>query len=99
MDDLISRNEVVYDIDSIKPQSDETWYSFYQKVLKIISSAKTIQPEREKGKWLINSDGYYPYCSNCKNEPTSRVMTDFCDHCGADMRGEQDEQYKGATNT
>ena len=39
-------------------------------------------------RWLINSDGYYPYCSNCKKEPESRIMTNFCPSCGADMRGE-----------
>ena len=37
------------------------------------------------GHWIICSDGYYPYCSRCKEEPTSRKMTKFCDHCGAKM--------------
>ena len=35
--------------------------------------------------WLINPDGYYPYCSNCKNEPKSGTMTKFCPECGAKM--------------
>ena len=39
------------------------------------------------GKWLICSDGYYPYCSECKNEPQGRVMTDYCPNCGAKMDG------------
>ena len=39
-----------------------------------------------RARWEICSDGYYPYCSNCKNEPQGRVMTDFCPYCGADMR-------------
>ena len=42
--------------------------------------------ERKTGRWYINSDGYYPYCSECKNEPKSGLMTDFCPSCGADMR-------------
>ena len=42
----------------------------------------------KQGKWLINCDGYYPYCSNCKSEPTGGIMTDFCPVCGADMRGD-----------
>ena len=37
--------------------------------------------------WIINPDGYYPYCSNCKQEPVSRTMTDFCPNCGAPMKG------------
>lgn len=40
-----------------------------------------------KGHWLINSDGYYPYCSLCKNEPQNRVMTKYCPNCGAKMDG------------
>lgn len=39
-------------------------------------------------KWEINSDGYYPYCSNCMTEPKNGVMSKHCPECGADMRGE-----------
>lgn len=35
--------------------------------------------------WIISSDGYYPYCSNCKNEPDCRRMTKYCPECGAKM--------------
>lgn len=35
--------------------------------------------------WLINPDGYYPYCSNCKSEPKNGVMTKHCPECGAKM--------------
>ena len=38
------------------------------------------------GKWLINSDGYYPYCSQCKYEP--KEMTHYCPNCGAKMNGD-----------
>lgn len=34
-------------------------------------------------KWLINSDGYYPYCSQCKYEP--KEMTRYCPNCGVEM--------------
>lgn len=37
------------------------------------------------GKWLISSDGYYPYCSECGKEPKSREMTKYCAECGAKM--------------
>lgn len=51
---------------------------------------------RERGEWMINCDGYYPYCPKCMREPESGKMTDFCPHCGADMRGmtEQSEAEK-----
>ena len=38
-----------------------------------------------RAKWEICSDGYYPYCTRCKQEPPGRVMTDYCPHCGAFM--------------
>ena len=42
-------------------------------------------------KWLINSDGYYPYCSNCSYEPKTEVIDlcadvgdiHICPNCGA----------------
>lgn len=37
------------------------------------------------GKWLINPDGYYPYCSVCKAEPKHGEMTKHCPECGARM--------------
>lgn len=39
----------------------------------------------KQGHWIISSDGYYPYCSECKSEPKSGEMTDFCPSCGAYM--------------
>ena len=45
--------------------------------------------EVKRGKWEINCDGYYPYCSNCMTEPKSGVMSKYCPECGADMRGDK----------
>lgn len=42
-----------------------------------------------RGRWKICCDGWYPYCSNCHNEPKNGVMSNFCPQCGADMRGEK----------
>lgn len=58
----------------------------------VIKRIKMIETEKKKtdkkvkhGKWLINSDGYYPYCSCCMREPESGTMTDYCPNCGAKM--------------
>ena len=51
----------------------------------------TKETEGLTAKWLINSDGYYPNCSNCSYEPL-REISDFdedlenltvCPNCGA----------------
>lgn len=51
--------------------------------------ANSIEKERNQpvkhGKWIICSDGYYPYCSECRCEPKSREMTKYCAECGAKM--------------
>lgn len=43
------------------------------------------EPHPKQGKWLINPDGYYPYCSECGAEPEGRKMTKFCPECGTPM--------------
>ena len=53
---------------------------------------KLVAMKKRIGQWLINSDGYYPYCSICKNEPQGRIMTDYCPNCGAYMKGKNNEQ-------
>ncbi len=44
--------------------------------------------EVRHGRWIICCDGYYPYCSECRNEPQGREMTNYCPNCGARMDGE-----------
>ena len=41
------------------------------------------------GRWIINSDGYYPQCSECMSEPRGREMTKYCGECGAKMDGDK----------
>ena len=38
-------------------------------------------------KWVISSDGYYPYCPNCHYRPEGELKR-FCANCGMDMKGE-----------
>ena len=52
--------------------------------------AADVQPVKH-GRWIINSDGYYPQCSECMNEPQGRIMTNFCPNCGARMDGDRDD--------
>ena len=78
-EDNITGMGMTYDeMEAYNDGIDEQW--------KKIVNAPTIEPERPKGEWIINSDGYYPYCSECRMEPKSGDMTDFCPNCGADMR-------------
>lgn len=42
-----------------------------------------------KGEWVMDEDGF-PYCNKCGLYPD--FTTDFCPHCGADMRTEGDAE-------
>lgn len=50
---------------------------------------KQVNKSQKHGEWLISSNGYHPYCSECREEPTSSKMTVYCDHCGAIMDGKK----------
>ena len=61
--------------------------------LKAVPSAQT---ERKKGKWVrCDTDGFRNMrkCSECgaRIDIHEEFRSFFCYHCGADMRGEQDE--------
>lgn len=52
---------------------------------------------REKtARWEISSDGYYPYCSHCKQEPPGRELTPFCPLCGYTICGAKTEDNSNA---
>lgn len=39
-----------------------------------------------EAKWEISPDGYYPYCSNCGEEPQDGTnLKPYCANCGAKM--------------
>ena len=50
----------------------------------IIDDEPTIEVQPVKrGKWIVSSDGYYPYCSECGDRP--QKITNYCANCGAKM--------------
>lgn len=96
-DDLISRHEAIDKMMDLYNEDVELYgvpipegFDGHRAV-EAIKEIPPAEPERKHGEWIINSDGYYPYCSVCGQEPDGRVMTNFCPHCGADMRGKADD--------
>ena len=61
-------------------------------------SLPSAQPERPKGEWITDDLSGIIYCSRCGNaapmETTGgrQYKSKFCQTCGADMRGEQDDE-------
>lgn len=50
-------------------------------------NSNTIDITSLNSKWVISSDGYYPYCPNCHYRPEGELKR-FCANCGMDMLGE-----------
>ena len=55
-----------------------------------------VSTEIKVGMWVINPDGWYPYCNQCGYEPerpTSQKdnRTPYCANCGAKMRKEVED--------
>ena len=65
-------------------------YNDYSMVFDTIDNFPTADVAHVRhGHWIINSDGYYPQCSECMSEPRGREMTKYCGECGAKMDGDK----------
>ena len=91
---LISVDELKKGITASIPNNDiilacGRTYIDFSIVRKAIDRASGIgykldsEPEM---RWQINSDGYYPYCPKCGEEPKSGEMTDRCPNCGVKLK-------------
>ena len=70
---------------------DDYAKGFQAALLAVMSiPAADVAPVRH-GHWIINSDGYYPQCSECMSEPRGREMTKYCGECGAKMDGDKND--------
>ena len=62
--------------------------------MNAINDMPTIEPERKKGKWILDNSrlrGNRYTCDQCGYETDSswNPPGNFCPNCGADMRGEE----------
>lgn len=99
MDDLISRQAAIRWIKAEcnpygKPTLD---YETSCRIMEYLDRMPTAQLERKKGKWLDIGD--YCVCNQCGHTEQQfdgiqqiPLHTPFCAICGADMRGEQDDE-------
>ena len=95
MRDLIDRQAAIEAIDAVFPV-DPTMSEYVRGITCGAALAKTYikqlpsaQPERPKGKWVEKPHVYgVAYCSLCDYELHTND-TNFCPHCGADMRGDR----------
>ena len=100
--DTISRQAVIEALDEIESEVADGDGFRYEKWRQYFCELPSAQPERKKGKWIpqdFNKHSgmestlvyYYPKCSVCGK---SANYTNFCPNCGADLRGDDDDQSK-----
>ena len=82
MSDLISREALSFEISKA---ADISFTAFKCVMAKIRKAPAIDAVEVVHGEWKICSDGYYPYCSICNEEPKNGTMTSYCPECGAKM--------------
>ena len=103
MSDLIDRQAAIDVVDAVWSVTGDKNVA---KVWDQIKDLPSAQPERKKGKWIPQDHNktngiastlvyYYPKCSVCGHCDN---YTNFCSNCGADMRGEQDDESRSNSN-
>ena len=95
MDDLISRQAAISTVISIADKIDTGDIIDYRDTMvECFEVLPPVSPTRQKGEWIIIDDceHFIAKCSQCGRLEDSRKIKDypFC-HCGADMRGENNE--------
>lgn len=87
MKEYIERNTLIEELNKAPAyfNNGDIRYGIEISIGEIKKFAASDVKEVVHGKWEICSDGYYPYCSVCKEEPSVGVMTKYCPNCGAKM--------------
>lgn len=79
---------------------DALWKLLFMAAF-VSDTARFAQPERKKGKWILDDDGIPAICSECgtnwiNDYVDSRELyitgkiPNYCPECGSDNRGEQE---------
>ena len=81
------QSEVVRMYDEVDPEKPDKHIRDITELDRLVFDSKH---EDKTAHWDINCDGYYPYCSNCKEEPQGGKLSPYCPNCGAKMITRED---------
>lgn len=94
--DCVSRQAAIDDIKAVYEWHDTVHDTVTEgRILDHLRRLPSAQPERKTGRWIPHEDEdgehYGDKCSECGEWYVMPYgKTNFCPHCGANMRGEQD---------
>ena len=79
MGELIKDGDRYYIRQTEEPPNSECGIGKFEVV------PETVEEVERVAHWVIVSDGWYPVCSECWQEPPGKEMTKYCPNCGARM--------------
>lgn len=107
-DDVVFGDGLGYDnicaCNKYQPRYDEEWRKLHyestysQGFLEGVRMCEQAQPEQKLGKWVDDGDPLNWVCSECGYRVFRYNNTPYCPNCGADMRGEQDDEQASTNN-
>ena len=62
--DMVSRQAVIYGLDTIEIKRNATWYELYQEAINMINDLPSVTPEIKAPPKVIRKDGI-EYCKDC----------------------------------
>lgn len=87
MSDLIKRSDAIDAIEDL-PNCYNGFSDTYDKAY-IIGTLEEVPSAERKGKWILHQDSRTWECSECHKYQV--IWSNYCMHCGTDMRGEEDD--------
>ena len=76
----------VFEKDTDMQKWDSGCWVRYKLFENVLREQPTIEPERKKGKWIEDDEGYF-YCDQCGKYPAYQItQSDYCPNCGVDNR-------------
>lgn len=98
-DDVISRREALEALGEeplvwTDSEGEIAERNQWRRDVAAIKALPSAQPERKRGRWIdYTEDGYVecPFCHSATNCDGNKDELHFCFSCGADMRGENEQ--------
>lgn len=100
MNDLLKREKVLRTIQKMfeccTTYDIIDYRDLMTEAIKVLPPERQINLNRPRGEWIVHFDDLFPEessieCSVCHEEQPLEIDDNYCPHCGARMKGADDE--------
>ena len=90
-EDLIRRSDAIKAMEEL-PNAYNGWSDAYDKAYIIGTLEEVPSADRPQGEWIDeHEDGHGSWVGTCNQCNKENRVDNFCPHCGAEMKGTDDE--------